>query len=213
MPANRKLHLKQGIRLSALTIGAMLLVASCTITAGAISGSALLLATGAGSAADLFSACALYRRLWLEGRSDGDEDYHALEHRTAKLVGTLLMLTAVYALALAIWKFTRHEAPRDSALGVSISLAAVITMPILARAKIAVAAQLGSAALKADAIGTLICGLMSGVVLLGLVASAFSRLWWIDAVGTMLLVPLLLKEAVEAWNSESAKPSPGNGEG
>lgn len=178
-------------------------MALCTIISGILSGSALLLAVGAGSAIDMFSACALYRRLWLELQGDDEAHFHKLEHRTAKLVGVLLALTAIYVLGVAVHKFMIRGAPDDSYLGVSVALAAAIGMPFLARSKLRAADELRSKALHADAVGTLVCGLMSVIVVLGLIANSLLRWWWIDSVGAMLLAPLLLLEARDAWRSEA----------
>lgn len=194
------------MRLEVVTILWMLTMASCTIAAGVLAGSALLLAVGAGSAIDMFSACALYRRLRLELQGDDEAHFHQLEHRTAKLVGVLLVLTALYVLVISVQKFMMHGAPEDSFLGIAIALVAAIGMPFLGRAKIRVADGLGSKALHADAVGTLVCGFMSVVVVLGLVANTLMHIWWIDSVGAMLLVPMLLKEARDAWSGEDPGP-------
>lgn len=118
-------------------------------------------------------------------------------------MGSLLVLTATYVLAVSIYKFTHHAAPTDSYFGIGASVIAALWMPFLARSKMRVAEELGSPALNAEAVGTLVGGLMAAVVLIGLVANALLHWWWIDSVGAVLLVPMLLKEAREAWLAES----------
>ncbi len=82
-----------------------------------------------------------------------------------------------------------------------MALAAAVLMPLLARAKIRLAGDLDSPALRADGINTLFCGLMSLVLLLGPVANVFLKWWWLDAAAALLLVPLLIKEGLMAMRA------------
>ena len=75
---------------------------------------------------------------------------------------------------------------------------AALGMPILARAKIRVADQIGSKALRADAMETFTCGFLSWVLLAGLVGNALLHWWWLDSVAALMLVPFLVKEGREA---------------
>lgn len=197
----RKALLTQGMRLEVWTILWTLAISISTITSGLLVGSALLLAVGAGTGADMLGSCLLFWRLRLESLGDTAEHYHQLEHRTARIMGSLLVLTALYVLAISIYKFRHHAAPTDSYLGIAVSLCAALWMPFLARSKMGVARELKSRSLNAEAVGTLVGGLMAAVVLIGLVANALFHWWWIDSVGAVLLVPMLLKEAREAWTS------------
>jgi divalent metal cation (Fe/Co/Zn/Cd) transporter len=76
----------------------------------------------------------------------------------------------------------------------------------LARAKIRVADQIGSRALRADAVESLTCGYLSGVVVIGLVAQLLiPGWWWIDSVTSLAIVVLLVKEGREAWEGEESE--------
>lgn len=205
---NRSELLKTGMRLEIYTIAWMLTEGACTIFAGIVTGSALLLAVGAGATVDMLSACALWWRMRLEAKDKGHRDFHRLEKRTARLVGCLLFATAAYALAIAGYKFITKTAPSNSILGISVALVAAVWMPFLAKKKCDVAKILTSRALYADGVGTLVCGLMSAVVLIGLVGNALLHWWWLDSIGAVLLVPLLAKEAWEAFQNESFDEAP-----
>jgi divalent metal cation (Fe/Co/Zn/Cd) transporter len=73
---------------------------------------------------------------------------------------------------------------------------------VLARRKFALADQLGSAALRADAAESLACLWLSLVVVLGLIAQLAFGAWWIDAVTSLAIVWFLVKEGREAWQIE-----------
>ena len=72
----------------------------------------------------------------------------------------------------------------------------------LARAKIRIADEIGSAALRADAIESITCAYLSAAVLLGLSAQWLLHAWWIDSVSALVLVPFLVREAWEAWEGD-----------
>jgi divalent metal cation (Fe/Co/Zn/Cd) transporter len=72
----------------------------------------------------------------------------------------------------------------------------------LARRKLRGADQLGSRALRADAVESVACGWLSVVVVLGLGAQLALGAWWIDAVASLAIVYFLVKEGREAWKGE-----------
>ena len=75
-------------------------------------------------------------------------------------------------------------------------------MTFLARRKIAIATQLGSRAMRADAVESITCGWLSFVVVIGLIADLMLGAWWVDAVTSLAIVWPVLKEGHEAWNGE-----------
>src|SRR3954470_20708436 len=69
--------------------------------------------------------------------------------------------------------------------------------------KMRVADQIGSRALRADAVGSITCGYLSGVVVLGLIVQLLMPgWWWVDSATSLLIVVLLIKEGYEAWEAE-----------
>ena len=67
-------------------------------------------------------------------------------------------------------------------LGIVIAAGSLIVMPLLARAKRRVAAQLSSSALTAEARQTEICMYLSAILLGGLLLNAILGWWWADPV-------------------------------
>ena len=89
--------------------------------------------------------------------------------------------------------------------GLAIAVLAIPVMWWLARAKIRVADQIGSRALRADAVESITCGYLSGVVVLGLIAQLLMPgWWWVDRVASLAIVALLAKEGREAWEGEES---------
>jgi len=85
---------------------------------------------------------------------------------------------------------------------VLLILAAAV-MPWLARQKRQLSAATGSAALRADAAESLVCGYLALIALAGLVANALWKLSWADPVAALLLLPLITREG---WEAVRGKP-------
>jgi divalent metal cation (Fe/Co/Zn/Cd) transporter len=121
------------------------------------------------------------------------------EHRAAKIGSLLLIALTLYVLVSAAWGLWRGEGQEFSLPGLILATLAIPIMYVLAKAKLKLATQIGSAALRADAIESIACGYLSAVVVVGLLAQWAIGAWWIDGVSALALVPLLVKEAREAW--------------
>jgi len=85
----------------------------------------------------------------------------------------------------------------------------LIVMPLLARAKLGVAARLGSRALRADAHETIVCAWLSATTLLGLGLNAVLGWWWADPVAALAMLPLIVREGIEAWRGEGVEGDAG----
>ena len=71
-------------------------------------------------------------------------------------------------------------------------------MPLLARAKRRVAAQLNSRALAADSKQTDLCAWLSAILLGGLLLNALLGWWWADPVAALVMVPIIAREGIQA---------------
>jgi len=92
--------------------------------------------------------------------------------------------------------------PETSFVGIGITAAALVVMPILAWRKRALARATGNLALAADAVQSATCAYLAAVTLAGLGANAVFHIWWLDSVAAALAVPLLIKEAKAAMRGE-----------
>ena len=75
-------------------------------------------------------------------------------------------------------------------------------MPSLALLKRRTGKRLGSQALLADAAESAFCAYLSGVVLVGVALNAAFGWWWADPVAALLVIPLVLKEGMEALEED-----------
>ena len=66
----------------------------------------------------------------------------------------------------------------------------------------ATAASLGSKALRAEAIETLVCDVQDLTILAGLGLNALLGWWWADPVAALALIPFLIHEGREAISGE-----------
>ena len=196
--------LRAGVRLEAVSITWMVAEAAVSLWAGITAGSLLLTAFGADSVVELASAALLLRRLrhQLDARFTNNADLERTERKTARLAGFLLYGLSGYVVLEALYGLTHRHHVETPWLGVGVAVIAAFGMPVLARAKIKVADQIGSRALRADAMETFTCGYLSWALLAGLVANAVLHWWWLDSVFALGIVPLLIKEGREAVSGE-----------
>jgi divalent metal cation (Fe/Co/Zn/Cd) transporter len=54
----------------------------------------------------------------------------------------------------------------------------------------------------ADAHETIVCAWLSFTTLLGLALNAVFGWWWADPVAALAMVPLIVREGLEAWRAE-----------
>jgi divalent metal cation (Fe/Co/Zn/Cd) transporter len=79
-----------------------------------------------------------------------------------------------------------------------VSVASLLFLPWLARAKWRVASELGSKALRGDSLLTGASATLAATTLLALVANAAFGWWWADPVAALLIAGALGFEATRA---------------
>ena len=193
--------IREAFRLEWLTIGWMFIEAIVATAAGVASGSLVLVAFGLDSGVELISAGVLIWRLSVELR-DGHAFSENAERIASQIGGALLIALAAYVVVAAGWNLLTRHTQELSLPGVIVTLMAIPVMRYLARRKIELANQLGSRALRADAMESVTCGWLSVVAVVSLGAQALSGIWWIDSVGSLAIVWLLVKGGLEAWRGE-----------
>ncbi len=156
------------------------------------------------SVIELASACLLYYRLSREARALPSDvpEIERLERNTARIGGMLLYALALYVAVQSSYGLLHRHAAETSFVGIAVAVVAALGMPILAKAKIRIADEIGSSALHADAMETLTCGYLSRVLLIGLLVNALLNWWWLDSAAALVLIPFLIKEGREAIKGE-----------
>jgi divalent metal cation (Fe/Co/Zn/Cd) transporter len=123
------------------------------------------------------------------------------EARAARIAGGLLFALAGFVVLTSILNFIGYREADRSLVGIGILIAAAVMMPWLANWKRKLAVVTSSAALKADAAESALCGYMAWIALAGLVVNAIWNKPWADPVAALALTPLILREAWEAAHS------------
>lgn len=195
--ALRHAQVRRGRRLEYLTIGWNSLEAVASIGAGLSAGSTALIGFGVDSLIESGSGAAL---LW---RLRPDERGEKRERIALKLVGISFLLLAAYVALEAARSLIGREPPKASYLGIAIAALSLLVMPILARAKRHVAADLGSRALQADSRQTSLCAYLSAILLAGLALNALWGWWWADPVAALVMTPIIAREGIEALRGEA----------
>lgn len=193
--------IRQAFRLEWMTVAWMVVEAAVAIGAGLAAGSLTLMAFGLDSAIELASAGVLIWRLSVELRQ-GQGVSERVERTASRIGGLLLFALAACIVAGAAWSLWTRHGEAFSLPGLFIALLAMPIMTLLARRKIAIATQLGSRAMRADAAESITCGWLSLVVVAGLLADAALGAWWVDAATSLTIVGFVVKEAREAWRGE-----------
>ena len=193
--------IQSAFRLEWLTVAWMVVEAFVAIGSGVIAGSLTLTAFGLDSVIELVSAGVLIWRLTHELRY-GEELSRRTERIAGRTGGALLFVLAACIVLGAAWSLWAHHGGEFSVTGLIVAGVAMPIMYVLARRKLDVARQLGSRAMRADAIESITCGWLSLVVVVGLVANRLLGAWWIDAVTSLGIVWFVVKEAREAWIGE-----------
>src|SRR6266536_5159189 len=196
----RAAALRQGVVLEGVTVGYNALEGVIAIAAGLAAGSVALTGFGIDSVIEVTSGVVLWWRLRAELGSSALGP--AVEARAARWAGVLLLALAVYIVVESGRRLLTGDRPGESVVGIGLMVLSLIVMPLLARAKLRVAASLGSRALRADAHETIVCAWLSATTLLGLVMNALLGWWWADPVAALAMLPLIVREGIEAWKAD-----------
>jgi divalent metal cation (Fe/Co/Zn/Cd) transporter len=193
----RAAHTQAGRKIEYLSIAWTTLEAVAGIIAGVLAGSVALIGFGVDSAIEVASSIVL---LWRLADHPHAEQREKVAHR---LVGVGFLALAAYISFDALHDLITHEPPRVSYFGIIYAAACIVVMPLLARAKRRVAAQLGSDALHADSHQSDICAYLSVILLVGLGLNALFGWWWADPVAALFMLPIIIKEGVAGLRGES----------
>ena len=191
----------QAFWLEYLTLACMTVEAAVAIASGICANSLTLVAFGIDSTIELASAGILVSRLTVELRR-GQMFAESAERIASRVGGGLLFVLAAYVVASAGWKLWTRQGAEFSLPGLVLCVLAVPIMYFLFRRKLTLAEMLGSRALKADAVESITCGWLSLVVVAALILQLAIGAWWVDAVASLGIVWLLIREGREAWSGE-----------
>jgi len=192
---DRAKQVQRGLRLEYATIGYNSLEGLIAIISGLFAGSIALVGFGVDSIIEVTSGLGLVWRL----RSDViPARRERAERLSLRIVGVCFIALAIYIGADAVMSLVHSEAPSESIPGIALATGSLIVMPLLARAKRRVAARINSPALTADARQTQLCTYLSAILLGGLLLNAVFGWWWADPAAALIMLPIIIREGVEA---------------
>ena len=190
---------RRGQRLEYVTIAWNTLEGLASLISGLLAGSSALVGFGLDSLIEVISGTALLWRL----HHDADERRRAGADRIAlRIVGACFIVLSLYITLDSFHSLIYRKAPEHSVAGIAVAIAALVAMPLLARAKRGVARQLGSAALHADAKQADFCMYLAAILLGGLALNLWLGWWWADPLAGLLMVPIIAREG---WSSLQGK--------
>jgi divalent metal cation (Fe/Co/Zn/Cd) transporter len=167
------------------------------ITAAMLAGSVALLGFGLDSAIEgLASVIVIWRFTGTRRRSE-----HA-EERARQLVAITFFLLAPYITQDAIRTLIDREHPATSWVGIGLSIASIIVMPLLGRAKQRIGQRLDSGATAGEGNQNMLCAYLAAGVLAGLVLNTAFGLWWADPTVALLIAALAIHEGRETRRGE-----------
>lgn len=192
-----------GLWLVGATLLYNVLEAGIALYAGVSAGSIALVGFGLDSGIEVMAASVLLWRLALERRGAAAARVERADRQVHQVVGVTFLLLAVYVAGQAAWMLWAGSAPAESLLGIALAVASLVLMPLVAWGKLRAAGNVGSAALRAEAMETLACSYLSLTLLLGLAANAVLGWWWADPVAALFMVPWLVREGRDGLRGET----------
>ena len=187
--------LGQVLRLQVVTLVWMLVECGIALVSAWRAHSPALLAFGADSFVELLSASVVLLQFVPR--------FTLSKPQAARLAGILLFVLAGVVTATAVATLFAGVEPDPSWLGIGVTVAALIAMPALSRAKRRAARRLNNNALAADAVQSATCAYLAAVTLLGLALNAAFSLPWIDPAAALIAVPIICLEGRRALRAEA----------
>jgi divalent metal cation (Fe/Co/Zn/Cd) transporter len=176
--------------LQGITLAWMLAECAVSLYAAEAAHSPAMLAFGSDSLVELLSAAVVVLQFSISERT------------AARAAGVLLFALAAIVCATAAGSMTLGLRPEATRLGMGITVAALIVMPVLAKLKRREARLHNNAALAADAVQSATCAYLAAIALAGLAINALFHIAWFDSLAALAAVPLLLKEGRAAWRGQ-----------
>ena len=181
--------------LQIVTLAWMLIECGASLYAAASAHSPALLAFGSDSFVELLSASVVLLQY--------SSSKMISERNAARMAGALLFILAGIVASIALLSLAFHHRPETSVLGMTVTIVALVVMPVLAYLKRSEARRTGNVALAADAIQSATCAYLALLTLAGLAANAALHLPWVDSFAALLAIPILLKEGRSAWQGNA----------
>lgn len=125
------------------------------------------------------------------------------ERRAQIGVAVSFWLTAPYIGAESAHHLFAGQRAEGSVLGVAVTAAAVVVMPVLGRTQRRLGARLVSAATAGEGVQNYLCAIQAAAVLMGLVVTAdWPGGWWLDPVIGLGVAGAAVWQGFRSWRGE-----------
>lgn len=184
--------------LALITIGYNILEGVVSVLLGAADETLSLFGFGLDSFVEVVSGFGIWHMLRRLQQGEA-ESRDAVEQRALRITGGAFYLLAaglVISAGLSLWSGHR---PITTFWGVVVALVSIASMWLLTREKIKVGKALNSAAILADAACTRTCLVLSVALLLASAGYELTGIGQLDAIGSLVIAWLSLKEGQEAF--------------
>lgn len=190
LPINSLQQRGQLIFLQSLTLVWMLVECAVSLISAVRAHSPVLFAFGIDSFVELLSAALVV--LALASR------FRVNRRGVNRISGILLFALAAIVAVTSIAALAGKLRPQSSPLGIVITAAALIAMPLLAWQKRKLARRTGNSALAADSVQSATCAYLALVTLAGLALNSAFGITQADSVAALAAIPILIVEARRA---------------
>ena len=172
----------------------MLVECGASLYAAAAAHSPAMLAFGSDSLVELVSAVVV---LLQYARPESIS-----QRKAGRIAAILLFVLAAIVASTALVSLALHQRPETSFVGIIITVAALLAMPILAMLKRREARLTNNVALAADAVQSATCAYLALATLIGLAVNALFHVPWVDSLAALVAVPILIHEGRSAWRED-----------
>jgi divalent metal cation (Fe/Co/Zn/Cd) transporter len=176
---------RDAIRVSWACVAWSLAAGAASLVVALTAGSLSLGGLGASVLVDVVSSAVL---IWRFGRQRAGGEFPEQAERRAQVVASagLLVIAVVLAVA-AIQHLAAGTRPSVPVFALGLAAANLVVLPLLARWKYAVAAAVGSLALRTDAHITMVGAGTAALTVAGLGLDRAFGWWWADAGAALLI--------------------------
>jgi divalent metal cation (Fe/Co/Zn/Cd) transporter len=185
------------ILVQSLTLLWMLIECAVSLFSAARAHSPALLAFGFDSFVELLSAALVLVAL--------APRFHLDQRPINRASGALLFMLAAIVAFTAILALAHKFEPAASPLGIAITIAAFLIMPLLARQKRKLSQTTHNSALAADAVQSATCAYLAAISLAGLALNARFHIAWADSAAALTAIPILIIEGRRAMRGQSCR--------
>jgi divalent metal cation (Fe/Co/Zn/Cd) transporter len=190
--------LRRAIRLSQATVAWNLAIGIAAIGTAVATGGLSLIGFGFNAVLDSSVSVLLIWRFRIEERGHDERAEH-MERVAMTMAASAFIIVAIYLLVRALHSLISGHHGEASGFGIAEAAASLAVLPYLALAKYRLAGDLGSRALRADALLTTSGVALATVTLAGLLLQIALGWWWADPVAALGIAAFLVWGGIEAF--------------